>query len=231
MLNTSLHRQIILQVLKSIYSNPSLGSALGFKGGTAAYLLYGLPRFSIDLDFNLLDSEKEIFVFENMSKLLSEYGTLEEKANKHYTLFYLLRYKSGLRNLKIEISKRSIVSQYETRAFLGIPMRVMSQPDMFANKLIALTERKQLANRDIFDVHFFFKQNWVVNTKLIEKHTQISYSQYLERCIQTIENVSSESMLANMGELVDNQTKYWIKNHLKEETLFLLRTSQDPVAD
>ena len=231
MLNPNLHRQTMLQILKDIYSDSSLGSYLGFKGGTAVYLLYNLPRFSVDLDFDLLDSTKEDFVFKKIQNILAQYGKLEETANKHYTLFYLLNYKSGFQKLKIEISKRPSLSSYETKQFLGLPMLVMVTSDMFAHKLTALTERKQLANRDLFDIHFFFKQNWIVNIPLLEKRTQMTYKDYLKKCIQIIERVSPESTMANMGELVDNKTKFWIKTHLKEEILFLLKinlTSNNP---
>ena len=54
MFNTNLHKNIIVKVLKEIYSDISLGPILGFKGGTLVYLLYNLPRFSVDLDFDLL---------------------------------------------------------------------------------------------------------------------------------------------------------------------------------
>lgn len=59
MLNTSIHRNLLLQILKDIYSNITLGPKLGFKGGTAAYLCYGLGRFSVDLDFDLLDEKQK----------------------------------------------------------------------------------------------------------------------------------------------------------------------------
>jgi predicted nucleotidyltransferase component of viral defense system len=215
----------MLRVLKDIYTHPALGPNLGFKGGTAAYLHYNLPRFSVDLDFDLLDPTKEDFIFNLMQKILAPYGTLTEATNKHYTLFYLLSYKSGLQKLKVEISKRPTPSQYETKQFLGLPMLVMTEADMFAHKLVALTDRRQLANRDIFDIYYFFKQNWAINTTIVEKSTSMAYQDYLQKCIRTIEKITPKSMLANMGELVDNKTKFWIKNHLKKEVLFLLTSN------
>jgi len=59
-LNASIHKNILLQILADIYSDNTIGPFLGFKGGTAAYLFYGLDRFSVDLDFDLLDKKKEI---------------------------------------------------------------------------------------------------------------------------------------------------------------------------
>lgn len=223
MLDPNLHRQIMVAVLKDIYSDFMLGSILGFKGGTAAYLLYNLSRFSVDLDFDLLAQDKKPMVFEKVGKILAEYGKLEEKTDKYYTLFYLLSYKRGLQKLKVEISKRPILNRYEMKQFLGIPLFVVTQKDMFANKLVALTDRKHLAHRDIFDIHFFLKQHWQIDTKALEIRSGMKYKAYLKKCIRVIEEVPANSILTQMGELVDTKMKSWIKNHLKEDVLFLLK--------
>jgi predicted nucleotidyltransferase component of viral defense system len=34
----------------------------------------------------------------------------------------------------------------------------MEAESLFANKLVALTQRKNIASRDLFDVHFFLKK-------------------------------------------------------------------------
>lgn len=227
MLDTNLHRETMLRVLKDIYSIPGISSALGFKGGTAAYLLYGLPRFSIDLDFDLLNTSQEDVIFEKIVQILKKYGRLDESSKKHYTLFYLLSYKSELQKLKIEISKRPEVSDFKPKTHLGIPFLVMTKPDMFANKLVALNGRRQLANRDLFDIHFFLQENWPVNFELVEKRTGMTYQNYIKKCIETVEKVSPDSLLTHMGELVNNKTKYWIKSHLKPELLSLLQIHLD----
>jgi len=43
MLDKNRHKIIFVKILKEIYSDPTLRNILGFKGGTAAYLFYGLP--------------------------------------------------------------------------------------------------------------------------------------------------------------------------------------------
>ena len=50
-----IHRNYLVRILKDIYSNPVISPILGFKGGTAVYLLYGLDRFSVDIDLDLID--------------------------------------------------------------------------------------------------------------------------------------------------------------------------------
>ena len=67
-LNFSKHKNILLQILKDVYSDTSIAPYLGFKGGTAAMMFYDLPRPSVDLDFDLLDEKKEKEVFEKINK-------------------------------------------------------------------------------------------------------------------------------------------------------------------
>jgi len=57
------------QVLKDIYTDADLAAYLGFKGGTALMLFYELPRFSVDLDFNLLQPEKNEIVYQKIRKI------------------------------------------------------------------------------------------------------------------------------------------------------------------
>ena len=59
MVDLNRHRFFLVQILKDIYSDMELASILGFKGGTALMFFYDLPRFSVDLDFNLLNLQKE----------------------------------------------------------------------------------------------------------------------------------------------------------------------------
>ena len=61
--NYAKHKNILLQILKDIYSDTSISPHLGFKGGTAANLFCGLDRDSFDLDFDLLDEfSKQYFL-------------------------------------------------------------------------------------------------------------------------------------------------------------------------
>ena len=66
MVNINKHKFFLTQVLKDIYSDIELANCLGLKGGTALMFFYDLPRFSIDLDFNLLYLAKEKTVYEKV---------------------------------------------------------------------------------------------------------------------------------------------------------------------
>ena len=226
-LNISTHKNILLKILKDIYTDTSLGPLLGFKGGTATYLFYNLDRFSVDLDFDLLDETKEQEVFDKVEKIVREYGTIKEKRDKRHTLFILLSYSDEFQNIKIEINKRNFGSQYEVKNYLGISMLIMKRQDMFAHKLVAMIERKKTANRDIFDIHFFLENNWEVNKEIVEKRTEMKFADYLKKCIEFVENVSNRNILSGMGELVDEKQKAWTKSKIKKDTAFLLKLMLD----
>ena len=76
-LNTAIHKSQLIRILKEIYSNPQIGAVMGFKGGTAAFLFYDLDRFSVDLDFDLLDASKKELVFHEVHGILEKFGRLK----------------------------------------------------------------------------------------------------------------------------------------------------------
>lgn len=222
-LNTPIHKNILIKILKDIYTDSSIGSLLGFKGGTAAYLFYNLDRFSVDLDFDLLDKIKEEYVFSRVEQIVKNYGQIKEARKKRFNLFFLLSYEEKAQNIKVEISRRSFGSQYELKTYLGISMLVIKKQDMFANKLMAMYERFGKTNRDIYDVWFFLRENWPINKEIVEKRSEMSFRALLEKCISSLKSVENRHILGGMGELLNEKQKIWAKNHLKQDTIFLLR--------
>jgi len=223
MLNIEKHKLILVQILKEIYSSIDVSSLLGFKGGTALNLIYNLPRFSVDLDFNLLDVEKKELVFEKLDIILQKFGTVKSKSKKHFTLFFLLSYGEGERNIKIEISLRKFPDSYELKNYLGIPMLIMKKEDMFAHKLAALLDRRNLTNRDLFDIWFFMKQRFAVNKELLEMRVGTDFKAYLGKCIEVVSKVNNTYILQGLGEVPGEKVKNEIKKNLKDELLFLLK--------
>lgn len=229
-IDTKIHKNILIRILKDIFSDPTVGPILGFKGGTEAFLFYGLDRFSVDLDFDLLDSEKENYVFDQIKTILETYGTLKEAENKRFNLFYELNYDGkieGAPNIKVEISKRDFGSKYDVKPYLGIPMKVMVKEDMFAHKMVAMYERMGTTNRDIYDAYFFLQNNWNINKEIVEKRVEMSFREFLQKCIELLEKLDNKDILAGMGELLDNKQKAWVKAKLKAETIFLLKLRLD----
>jgi len=226
-LDVSRHKNIIVKILKDIYTDNTIGPILGFKGGTAAYLFYDLGRFSVDLDFDLLDLGKEEYVFEKIEKIIAPYGKIKTKRKKYYTLFFELSYANEDHNIKIEISRRNFGSKYEVLNYYGIPMKIMVREDMFANKIVAMYERLERTNRDIFDVWFFLHNDWPINKEIVEERTELSFKEFLRECVEKLEKLPERSLLAGMGELLDEKKKDWIKTTLRRDVLFLLKVMLD----
>ncbi|HAI74000.1 MAG TPA: hypothetical protein DCS28_03555 [Candidatus Moranbacteria bacterium] len=223
MLNWELHKTAMVEILKDIYETLSVAPYLGFKGGTAAYLFYDLPRYSVDLDFDLLSEEKEKVVFVELEKILSKHGEIMEKHIKRYTIFFLLSYGKNERNIKIEISRRGSAGKFLVKDYLGISMKVMEPGDMFACKLAALADRKKTASRDFFDVHCFFSKHWDINKETIVKKTKKNILDYIEKSIEILEKFDNKYILQGLGELLDAKQKDWVKNNLKKDLIFQLK--------
>lgn len=225
-LNPAKHKSILIKILKDIYSHPAIGPILGFKGGTAASLFFGLDRFSVDLDFDLLDMTKMDLVFKEMNDILRKYGTIKTADKKRYSLIYILSYDGkdpGAQNVKVEVNLRNFDSHYVIKPYLGISMKVMTPEDMAAHKLVAFYERIGKANRDIYDIWFFFVNNWPINQELVEKRTKMPFKEFLETCCQLLEKMDDKNILSGMGEVLDEKQKIWVKNKLREELLFQLK--------
>ena len=188
---------------------------------------YDLPRFSVDLDFNLLDVKKEKEVYEKVRKILLKYGKIFDEAMKFNGPIMVLDYGVGERKLKVEISNRQWDNHYELKNLLGIHMKVMVAPDMFAHKLCALLDRREVTNRDIFDIWFFLQKQTPLNKKIIEVRTEMSLEGYIKKCIDQLESMSDRGMLNGLGELMDGGMKKFVRTKLRTETISLLKFCKD----
>ncbi len=222
-MNLTKHKSLLIRILKDVYDDIELGNLLGFKGGTALLFFYQLPRFSVDLDFNLIQPEKQAIVFEKIREIVLKYGKIHDEAIKYYGLVLVLDYGSGERKLKIEISNRQFANHYELKNFLGISMRVMTLPDMFAHKVCALLDRPAFTNRDLFDCWFFMQQQTPINKQIVEERMKKPLANYLQDCICYLEKMSDKNRLQGLGELLDEDLKQFVKTKLRLETITLFK--------
>lgn len=220
------HKFLMVKILKDIYTDVELAPCLGFKGGTALMFFYDLPRFSVDLDFNLLQADKEKTVYKKVMKILLKYGKIHDEAQKFFGPLVVLDYGFGERKLKVEISNRNFDNRYEMKNMLGINMNVMVQSDMFAHKLCALLDRNAVANRDIFDCWFFMNRQTPVNKDLVENRMEQAFVNYLQNCIDRLEGMKDKGLLQGLGELMDENMKKFVRTKLRSKTIELLRFYQ-----
>jgi predicted nucleotidyltransferase component of viral defense system len=221
MLDVNRHKFFLLQVLKEIYSDPELASSLAFKGGTALMLFHDLPRFSVDLDFNLTANSDEEVASAKLRAILVKHGTIRDEARKRYGMLLVLNYEDDDRNLKVEVSNRSYPDEYELRDYLGVSMNVMRLEYMFTHKLMALLDRNALTNRDVFDCWFCMKQRLVLRKSILDLRLKGTFEDYMDKAIEAVIAISGNRILDGIGELLDPELKKWVKTDLISEFALL----------
>lgn len=228
MLDRNKHEIVLKKILFDIYDNRDLASLLGFKGGTACYLFYQLNRFSVDLDFDLLNTQKSDYVYDAIRKVISAYGEIKDEQKKFYTIYFSLSCSKEAQNVKVEISTRPAQqNNYEIINYLGLPVLTLKKEYMVANKLVAVLDRKKLASRDIFDAYFFLKNGWEINEDIIQERSGKTKKEYFAELIDFLQkNGSKIKILQGLGELVDDTQKPFIKNKLINELIYLLEISK-----
>jgi predicted nucleotidyltransferase component of viral defense system len=229
MLNKEKHQLIMGKILRDIYSDISVSSLLGLKGGTATYFFYGLPRFSVDLDFDILseDEDDKKIVYNKILEIIKKYGIIKDSYIKKYTIFALLSYSDMDSNIKIEINTKNqiknIKSKYELKKYLGISMIVAKKEYLFAGKISALTMRTKTAMRDIYDINYFAKNNWDIDEEAVKSISNRDKKEQLLLYLEVIEKIKDNEIMTGLGELVKEEEKEWIRKDLREETIFMIK--------
>jgi len=219
MLDQAKHEILLKNILRDIYQNPTLQAQLAFKGGTCLYFFFNLPRFSTDLDFSLLSGvEESDFDPDILRQIFSKYVTVREYTNKRFTWFWLGSYEKRLQNIKIEVSKRTFPDQYALKDFLGITVRTLGLATMFAHKLCAVTDRKQMVNRDLFDTWWLLKQIAPIREEIILERTGKNLPEYLQYLQEYIgNNIDKRHIVAGLGEVLERPQKDWVRDHLFDD--------------
>ena len=158
-----------------------------FYGGSALRIVYRLDRFSEDLDFSLIEPDKNFDITKYLSAVQSElefwgFETVARKNNekaadsafiKANTLIHLLKisgnlktHKNAVMKIKLEVDRDPAGGfTSETKYHLNpIPffIKTMALPSLFAGKMHALlcrTERTNIKGRDWYDLVWFVRNN------------------------------------------------------------------------
>lgn len=220
MLDRNTHELILKRILGDIYTHHTLRTALGFKGGTCLYLFYNLDRFSTDLDFNLIHNA-EILI--NVRTIVAKYLTIENERSKQNAWFWLGSYEKGKQKIKIEISKRDYPDTYIAKQYYGLSMATMAPDCMFSHKLCAISDRKIIQPRDLYDAWFMFKHNVEIKEDIVTGRTGKSSKEYFTYLAAYIpKHVSKKTLLTGLGELMSQSRKDWVKDHLIDDLLYEL---------
>ena len=211
-MNNDKHKLYMLRILKDVFNDPELSQILAFKGGTSLMFFYQLPRFSVDLDFNILDITQKDMAYQKMREIALKYGRISDEQLKHNDPLVILDYEKGERNLKLELSTRFFDNHYEEKNLAGTSITVMVEPDMFAHKLCALLDRGGVTGRDVFDIHFFLSKQAPIHAGIVEQRMKKPFANYLDDCIAALQTVSTKELMQNVGEFLEGKLKQEMKS-------------------
>lgn len=230
-----IHKSWLLRLLTAICENPYLAESLGFKGGTCAAMRGLINRFSIDLDFDLLVSEKEIpKARKHLEKIFTELG-LEIKDQSSKVPQYFLRYPVGdkvYRNtIKLDVFfPAPPMNDYEMVHLPEIDRIVKCQTldTMVAHKLITLIARHErtskIAARDIFDVYQFLLNGYPYKKEIIESVRKVNPAKFFHDLIELVDKkVNTTIINQDLNSLLPSKEFHGIRKILKQQTLILLR--------
>lgn len=193
---------------------------IAFKGGTCAYFFYNLPRFSLDLDFDILRefSVKDVDLFR---EVISRHGQAREFRDKQNTLFCLFDYEKGHPNIKIELNRRVWKNNvYKPVWFLGVPVAIADEATALTNKLVALTDRKNAVARDLYDCWYFLKSGFPLREALVTERTGKGLAEYLKRATVFVKKTyTARNVLHGLGDALDEKQKEWAKLYLVSGTI------------
>ncbi len=171
-------REYLQAYILRIMSDFGVFNTTAFVGGTALRFLYGLPRFSEDLDFSTR-AEKDYSFLDLISKIKKELiltgydvslSYNDKKTVQHaFVKFSELTYeakispvKSQKLSIKIEIDtnspqgaflKTKVVNKYFPLAFLSYDIT-----SLFSGKLHALLSREYTKGRDFYDLGWYLSK-------------------------------------------------------------------------
>lgn len=209
MLRKDIHRQHLYNLIIDLFRS-SIGKHIAFKWGTACYFLYRLPRFSTDIDLDLIgDRPKGYNIDDTIFQIVSKYGKIKQW---HQTI---ISYGTSDTNINIDISRKIRKhNHYEIKNFFWQDILVQDIATIIANKLVALTERAK--NRDYFDAWYLLSQAYPINEDLVIERTGDNLIALYTSIIHHIEQLPAQhKMLDELGEtLYDDKQKNYVKMHL-----------------
>jgi hypothetical protein len=228
----SIHKSFMNRLLIEIIDHPALALNLAFKGGTCAGMLGYLDRFSVDLDFDVLKKVDEGILRQEFHRVF-DYLSLEVVEELNNVLMFRLRYPSqpGKRNnLKLSASSLIVKANQNRVQFLPEIDRMMTCQTietMFANKLVAVTERYSLhgtiAGRDIYDIHHFFVQGYAYHSPVIKERTGFEPREYFGKLSSFIKQHATETIInEDLNTLLPHKQFQQMRKVLIPETVAFL---------
>lgn len=174
-------------ILKIMYDSGAFKN-LAFTGGTALRIIYGLKRYSEDLDFSLVNKRGHSFadIYKGIEReLTTNYGlklsvrvsdqkavqSMDLKFNDLLFALKLSSHKAQKLYIKVEVDSNppvgwQIVTSLISRTFV-ITVPHFDLPSLYATKLHACFFRKYTKGRDIYDLLWYLGQGILPNLEVL----------------------------------------------------------------
>lgn len=228
----AVHRAWLYRLLIGIADDAFLASILRFKGGTCAAMRSIIERFSIDLDFDLLEPKQIPSVRKHLEVIFKKLGlTIKEQSQRAPQYFLKYPNVAEERNtIQLDIAFPPPKSnEYEPIRFNDIDRIIHCHtiPTAFANKLVTVRDRyetfRSIAGRDIFDIHTFFIKAYRYRSEVIEERTGKSATEFLKILKTFIEDHVTQTILdQDLNSLLPPEQFQKIRKNLKREVLMFL---------
>jgi predicted nucleotidyltransferase component of viral defense system len=214
MLEKDRHQLVLKQLLRGIFSDNELSAQLVFKGGTALMLFFGLNRFSTDLDFDMRETVTDID-FKRLNEVAASQLSIRDFAIKENTYLLEGSYEYGAQQVKIEVSRRSFPQAVTLHNFLGLSIPILSNDYLLAHKLCAISSRRTLQNRDIYDADFMLKKSWERNAEIVKLRTGLDLPDYYGTLLKMVDDpATSKNIMLGLGEVLDQEERTWARFNL-----------------
>lgn len=232
--NGAVHKAWMYRLLSEIAEDSFLVALLRFKGGTCAAMRGFLQRFSVDLDFDLIDETKINDVQQHLEMIFKKIGLTVKDKSRTVPQYFLQYPVSGGQNVRktLKLDMAFPVpknNKYEPVRLVEIDRIMYCQTieTMFANKLLCpigrYKKRKSIAGRDIFDVQSFFLNGYKFDHAIIKEisgKVPVKYLRELKNFI--VKHVTQTDIDQDLNTLLPPDNFKKIRKFIKQETIMLL---------
>lgn len=209
-----------------------------FYGGTCLRIFYDTQRFSEDMDFSLLQSDKQFKLEDYFESVNVEFKSLgreiiivkKEKRNKTNIESAFLKDDTAIYNLQFRTDKQVKIkievdtnppSGFDTEYKLQLlpfsfTTRCYTLPDLYAGKMHALLFRNwkaRVKGRDWYDFEWYVRNNVTLNfDHFCERCYQFGSLQSIKLTIETFKQLLNEKITQTNMESVKNDVRPFIRN-------------------
>ncbi len=230
-------REFLQVLMLKIFFDRGYFENIAFTGGTALRILYGMRRYSEDLDFSLV--KKKNYDFKRISgdllfELVKNGFKVEEKIRTEKTVSSVLVKFSGLYGrlgipaqieekflVKLEVDSnppkggKSVIMPLTDRFILAV--NTFDLPSLFATKLHACFFRKYTKGRDLYDLVWYLGKRITPNITLLnnaiiqteKKDMKLTGKTYKEFLIEKLKKVDFPAVRKDVAVFLED------KNELK----------------